>query len=63
MTVFKTSITLLGLMAGVGVLLGFLEWVVPEPIMRYANVPRVAVVGVVGELPDPDHPHPPCFVP
>lgn len=60
MTVFKTSVTLLGLMAGVGVLLGLLEWVAPEPSMRYANVPRVAVVG---ELPHSDHPHPPCFVP
>ena len=60
MTVFKASLTLLGLMAGVGVLLGFLEWVVAEPSMRYANVPRAAVFG---ELPDPDHRQPPCFVP
>jgi hypothetical protein len=60
MVVFKASVILLGLMAGVGVLLGFLEWVIPEPSMRNADVSRVAVVG---QLPDPDHPRPPGFVP
>ena len=55
----RAMLGVLSLLLVIGALISGLERVAPHPSRRYTSMPRPAVE----ELPDPEHPSPPCFSP
>ncbi len=60
MTFVRVMVAVLLPLVGIGALIAALESVVPDPSRRYVTMART---DTVQELPDPEHPSPPCFIP
>lgn len=60
MTLVRVILGALVPLVGIGALIAALESVAPNPSRRYAAMPPPTSVQ---EVPDPEHPDPPCFIP